>query len=233
MLFLLLIHALRFPSRNARRCPARLPPSLTHAGSQAAPGARAAVTSGGSLRRSVMHWPAPWSGGAGRASPPDRRSAARTRAPPRRAAGRPPRASRDDPDEPARARAGARRSSSCSRPAPTNGWIRPNRPPRTISSGSRMLTRPASPIAEPAADVVEGAQRGRDPASARAASRRPRRDRRSGGRPARRSSAASPTSVSQQPTEPQRHGAAVRVDRHVPDLAAVAGGTGQRLRRRR
>ena len=49
------------------------------------------------------------------------------------------------------------------------------------------------------------------------------------GRPAMRSSAASPTSVSQQPTEPQRHGDAVRVDRHVADLAAVARRPGQRL----
>ena len=90
------------------------------------------------------------------------------------------------------------------------------------------------PDPQPAADVVERAQR-------RRASRRPPRASTAStspppppvGRPARRSSAASPTSVSQQPIEPQRQARPVRVDRHVPDLAAVARDSGQRQRRRR
>ena len=58
---------------------------------------------------------------------------------------------------------------------------------------------------------------------------RPRRCPPSGGRPARTSSASSPTSVSQQPTEPHRQvDAGERVDGQVPDLAAVAGDARQR-----
>ena len=85
-----------------------------------------------------------------------------------------------------------------------------------------MLTSPARPMPEPAADVVERARA--RPATrlgvaeqaastlGAAAVRRP------AGEPA--AGRASPTSVSQQPTRAAAAGHAVRVDRHVADLAA-------------
>ena len=192
------------PSRNERRCPARLPPSLSRQTAGFAWRSRpSALLLGGPVAAPVRHALASSNGlRAGRASPPDRRSAARMRAPPHRAAGRRPRASPERPGPAVavpRARAGRARARG---PAPTNGWIRPNRPPSTISSGLKMLTRPASPMPEPATDVVEGAQRGRrSRPRRRAASRRPRRDRRPAvGRPCAGGPPRRPRSPSSRPS---------------------------------
>ena len=81
-------------------------------------------------------------------------------------------------------------------------------PAKDDQRGFRMFTSPRKPDAQPAADVVERgegrrlgagcgfAEHGVDPVAAR----------RPAGGPRGRSSVPSPTSVSQQPMEPQRHG---------------------------
>ena len=144
-------------------------------------------------------------GPVGAARPPDRRAAARRRARPRRAAGRRlAEPCRHDPDERARRRQRAAVELRLEDRAATNGWIRPNRPPRTTSSGLRTLTRPGQADAEPAADVVERGQRGGIAGGGLAQDRVDAPRPPSAGRPARRRSAPSPTSVSQQPIEPQR-----------------------------
>ena len=94
-----------------------------------------------------------------------------------------------------------------------------------------MLTRPARPMPEPAADVVERAPApSASPASASREhgvdARRGRRRRR--GR-AQRSSAALADLGLPAADRAAAAGGAVRVDRHVADLAAVAGRAGQRL----
>ena len=55
----------------------------------------------------------------------------------------------------------ARRSSSPAIVRATNGWIRPNSPPRTTSRGIEDVHQAGQAEAEPVADVVEGAERGR------------------------------------------------------------------------
>ena len=88
---------------------------------------------------------------------------------------------------------------------------------------------PARPMPEPAAGLGEGRQRRRRAGSA--ASRRTRGDRvaaGSGGRPARRSNARAADLGLPAADRPAPARQPVRVDRHVADLAAVAGRAGQR-----
>ena len=149
------------PSRNQRRCPARLPPSLPreHRRTRVASptvvlAPRGPVAARPSCTRKLQWTP------AGR-EPAGRIGEQRLERELRRTEQRgvDPEHRRDDADQPARGRRAPAGRARARAPAPTNGWIRPNRPPSTISSGLRMLTRPASPMPEPAADVVEGAQR--------------------------------------------------------------------------
>ena len=139
----------------------------------------------------------------GRASPPDRRGAARRRARRRRAAARPRRASRGRPGRVARGAARARRSSSCS----SAGADERMDPPEQAAEhdrarGLRMLTRPARPMPEPAADVVEGAQRGGRAGLGVAQERVDlgRDRRRSGGRPGAAAPPRRPRSPSSRPS---------------------------------
>ena len=104
-----------------------------------------------------------------------------------------------------------------------SGAIRPNRPPRTTTWGSKMLTSPASPMPSQRAQRRGPRHRRRLARLRPRAARRPPRPARHRGRgPRRRSRARSPTSVSQQPREPQPQVRAVRLDRDVADLAGVA-----------
>ena len=135
---------------------------------------------------------------------------------------------RHDPDHRAR-RGQACRSSSASSVSRTNGWIRPWRPPRTMSRGLRTLTRPAEPDPEPAADVRRAPQPPAPSLLPPRAGPRPRRrgPRRGGSRPVRRS-APSPTSVSQHPIEPQRHCAPSGLTGRWPISPAYPARPGQR-----
>ncbi len=103
-----------------------------------------------------------------------------------------------------RGAARARRSSSPSTVAATKGWSTARRPPRTMRAGLSVLTRPARPIPShwPVASSASSAPA--SPASASASTASTAAVPPSAGRPARTRSASSPTSVSQQPTEPHR-----------------------------
>ena len=83
------------------------------------------------------------------------------------------------------------------------------------------------PTCSRASSATAIARRGRLARTASTAARPP-----SGSRPARSRSARSPTSVSQQPIEPQRAGEPVGLSGHVPHLAAVAGRAGRACGRR-
>ena len=205
---LLLVLACGSPSRIATQVsPARLPPSIR------------AITSS-SLGRSRARRAPPRVGSQRR---PGRRAGARTRARRRRAAAhRAPRSpGRSGP-------AGAAPAAHADRAPPrarraTNGWIRPNSPAEDDRApGSNMLTRPASPIPSQRPTSVERAQGGRraglglaqdgvdlGPAAAGRAARQAQQRRLADlGLPAADRAAAA--------------GRAVRVDRHVADLAGVA-----------
>ncbi len=113
--------------------------------------------------------------------------------------------------------------------SPTNGWIRPRSPPRTIEPRVEDVDQAGQPEAEPAADLVEGIQGERRsrlglaedrldlcPASAGGMAGAPEQGMRADlGLPA--------------ADRPAAAGRAVRVDRDVADLAGVAGDAGERL----
>ena len=118
--------------------------------------------------------------------------------------------------------------SSSSTASITNGWIRANRPPRTMSRGLKMLTRTARPTPS------------HRPTWSRAATPRwtPRPHRR-GPPPLRHArrhaacrpgirSASSPTSVSQHPKEPHRQGVPTGSTGMCPTSPPIAGGARQR-----
>ena len=146
-----------------------------------------------------------------------------------------PSARRHDPDQGPRRRAapGGRARRSSASPRRTGGSARRGRRGRR-AAGSRMLTRPASPMPSQRPTSVERRQgRRRARARPRPARRRPPAGRRPRG--GRRGAAGPPRRrrVSQQPTEPQRHGSPSGSNGDVADLAAVAGDAGQRPARRR
>ena len=113
--------------------------------------------------------------------------------------------------------------------APTIGWIRPKVPPRTITRGLSRLTRSASPTPSqrPARSRLASA------AGPPARGVGDERVDRLGGRHRRqappRSRASSPTSSSQQPTEPHRHAPPAGLIGRVTDLAREAGDARQRV----
>ena len=127
-----------------------------------------------------------------------------------------------------RGAASARRSSSASTMSDTNGWIRPNSPPKTTSLGSRTLTRPAKPDPDPAAGLLERVEGVRRPSLGVGEERRDGRSAAGGwstcppeetlgtglGLPASDRSAAA--------WSPHR------VDRHVADFTAIAGRSRER-----
>ena len=115
---------------------------------------------------------------------------------------------RDDADQRARRRQGARSSSRSSGSA-TNGWIRPKRPPRTMSRGLKTLTRP--------------------PARSRA-SARPRRARcRAAGEPAAASRSTASTAVAPPPAgRPARRSSARLADLGLPAADRAAADTAAR-----
>ena len=219
------------PSRNERRCPARLPPSLsretvrTHVASRPfglLPADRVAGPS-------VMHWRAPMDSGGARASQPDRRSTARMRAPPHRAAAHRPRASRG--------RRGPVRAGPRARAGRARARARPDErmdPAEQATEHDQLRVEDVDQAGQPDARASDRHGRGRSarPASRprpRAASRRPRRDRRpSAGRPC----AAAPPRRSRSPSSrPSRSGTATPfgLTGRWPTSPAVARGPGQRL----
>ena len=205
----------------------------------ALPGARARVPP--DLTRGGPDSPRAWRHGATarcieprsrRTRPRGLRGAVRTRARRRRAAGRR-----------RRAVPGRSRTMRARRPGAPAGGSRPRSarartgrcgrasPPSTIEPRVEDVDEAGQPDAEPAPDVVERGERGR--------ASPPRRRRRTvvdAG--ATGIAAGSPASAQQRPLAdlglpaPRRAaaaGGAGRVDRHVPDLAAVTGGAGQGL----
>ena len=155
--------------------------------------------------------------GAARAQARRHRAAARRRRATPARPGRGP-AAPPGPGEPARAP--ARRA--------TKGWIRPKRPPRTTSRGLRTLTSPASPMPSQRPTWSRAASAGGEPAAASAST----------------ASTAGPAAGRRVPGQAQQGaladerlpaadraaaaGRAVRVEGDVADLAAVAGGPGER-----
>ena len=85
------------------------------------------------------------------------------------------------------------------------GRIRANNPPSTTMSGSHTLMSPAIPIASHRASSARACNADGSSAAARSRSSSTAAPPPSGSSPARSSSADSPTSVSQQPIDPQRH----------------------------
>ena len=137
---------------------------------------------------------------------------------------------RDDPHESARRREGATIELRLDdRERRTDGSARTARRARR-AAGSSRLTRPARPIpsqrpiSSRAPRAVGRARLGLAPGA-----RRPRPGRRSAARPARRRSALLADLGLPAADRPAAARQAVRVDRHVADLAAVAGGADQRL----
>ena len=137
---------------------------------------------------------------------------------------------RDDPDERPGAPAGRAGRAPPRSTRRRTGRIRPNRPAEDDEPRVQDVDQAGQ------ADRRASDRRGRAPraaagppaaASRRTASTPGAAARRLAG-PRGRAGAPSPTSVSQQPIDAAAAGRAVRVDRHVPDLAAVAGGARQR-----
>ena len=110
-----------------------------------------------------------------------------------------------------------------------SGWMRPNRPPSTTSRGLRMFTSPASPMPSQRPTCVErGERRLGARLRPRASTASSRRDRASAGWPASARSSALADLGLPAADRAAAARASGRVDRHVADLAGVAGRAGQR-----
>ena len=159
--------------------------------------------------RSVTRSPAR-PGPTGPASRPGRRGAARRRARRRRAAARPRRARPGRRGRAARGAASARRSSSCSMVAADERMDPPEQPAEHDEPRVEDVDEAGERRCRASGRLVERAQGDRRaglgvaPAPRRRSARPP-----PGGRPATPQQRRSPTSVSQQPIEPQRHGGPV------------------------